>query len=348
MADLLSAAPLSPERWRVLSPYLDQALELTTGGLDSWLERMRLHDAAIARYIETLLGDREALRGATFLSGSLAPPVAAIRPGMRVGAYTLVSPLGRGGMGAVWLADRSDGRFVGRVAVKLLHASRMGHESEARFLREGHVLARLTHHNVARLIDAGITEDGQPYLVLEYIEGEHIDRYCTAHELDVDARLRLFLSVLDAVSHAHANLIVHRDLKPSNVLVRGDGTVKLLDFGIAKLLEDGRDADAQPLTVEGALLLTPEYAAPEQVTGGPVTTATDVYALGMLLYVLLGAPHPVAGRGASIAALLDAIVNVVPPPLSSVSPYGREIRRDLDAIVARALSKAPGERYTSV
>ncbi len=348
MADLLSAAPLPPERWRVLSPYLDQALELTTGELDSWLERMRQHDAGIARDIETLLGDRDALRSATFLERGLGPALHAVHAGMRVGAYTLVSPLGRGGMGAVWLADRSDGRFVGRAAVKLLHASRMGHESEERFRREGHVLARLTHDNVARLIDAGITEAGQPYLVLEYIEGEHIDRYCEARAMDVDARLRLFLSVLDAVAHAHTNLIVHRDIKPSNVLVRGDGTVKLLDFGIAKLLEDERNADEAPLTVEGALLLTPEYAAPEQVTGGAVTTATDVYALGMLLYVLLGAPHPVSARGTSIAALLEAIVDVVPPPVSKASPHGRAMRPDLDAIVGKALNKVPLERYASV
>lgn len=351
MTDLQSLSPVPLERWRVLSPYLDQALELTADELDGWLERIRLQDAVMAGELETLLGDREALRHATLLTRNARPTehaLHALHADMRIGSYTLVSPLGRGGMGVVWLAERNDGRFVGRAAIKLLHASCLGHGSEERFTREGHVLARLTHDNVARLLDAGVTDAGQPFLVLEYVEGDHIDRYCDAHALDVDARLRLFLSVLDAVAHAHANLIVHRDLKPSNVLVRSDGTVKLLDFGIAKLLEDERSPDTPPLTVEGALLMTPEYAAPEQVTGAPVTTATDVYALGMLLYVLLGAPHPVASQRHSIAGLLAAIVESVPPRPSAVSPLGRSMRPDLDAIVERALKKAPHERYGSV
>jgi tetratricopeptide (TPR) repeat protein len=337
---------IHPDRWRILSPYLDQALDLAPEERARWLALLRTQDAGLAHDLQTLLEDQAALSREGFLS---APPPSlpdVSLAGTRVGAYTLLSPLGRGGMGTVWLAERSDGRFTGRAAVKLLNVSLIGREGEERFKREGSVLARLTHAHVAHLIDAGVSPAGQPYLVIEHVEGEHIDRYCDANSLDIDARIRLFLSVLDAVAHAHANLIVHRDIKPSNVLVRHDGTVKLLDFGIAKLLGE-RDGEA-PLTMDGAMLLTPEFAAPEQVTGGAITTATDVYALGLLLYVLLGAPHPAAACTGSAVDLLKAIVDTDPPRLSDVAPQGRSLRGDLDTIVAKAMKKAPHERYASV
>src|SRR4030095_12509997 len=179
--------------------------------------------------------------------------------------------------GSVWLAKRSDGRFEGRAAVKLLNASLVGRAGEERFRREGSILARLAHPHIARLIDAGVSAAGQPYLVLEHVDGEPFDRYCDQRKLDVEGRLRLFLDVLAAVAHAHANLIVHRDIKPSNVLVDTDGQVKLLGFCIAHLLEgEGGGGVATALTREGGSALTPEYAAPEQVTGGAITTATDV------------------------------------------------------------------------
>src|SRR5215472_18593452 len=191
-------------------------------------------------------------------------------------------------MSSVWLAERSDGRFQRRVAVKFLHFAVAAREGVERFRREGSILGRLTHPHIAELIDAGVAANGQPYLVLEYVPGEHFDRYCDDRKLNLEARIKLFLDVLSAVAQAHANLIVHRDLKPSNVLVRNDGRVKLLDFGIAKLLEgDGHPGETAPLTVEGARAMTPEYAAPEQSLGGTITTGTDVYALGVLLYVLL-------------------------------------------------------------
>src|SRR5206468_3346080 len=210
-----------------------------------------------------------------------------------IGAYKLISPIGQGGMSSVWLAERNDGRFERRVAVKFLNIALAGSAGERRFRREGKILGRLAHPCIAELIDAGISPAGQPYLVLEHVEGEHIDHYCDQRTLDVRARARLFLDVLAAVAHAHSNLIVHRDIKPSNVLVTADSQVKLLDFGIAKLLEDERHA-ASPsqLTREGGGALTPQYAAPEQLTGGAVNAATHVYALGVLLYVLLTGRHP--------------------------------------------------------
>ena len=212
-------------------------------------------------------------------------------------------------MGTVWLAHRSDGRYEGRVAVKVLNAALLGRPTEQRFVREGSVLARLRHPNIAQLIDAGVAPSGQPYLVLEYVDGERIDRYAEARSLSVEARVRLFLDVLAAVAHAHVRLVVHRDLKPTNILVTQDGVVKLLDFGIAALLgaEDGE------LTREVDPALTPEYAAPEQLLGHPVTTATDVYALGLVLFVLLTGKHPFAPEGKSGPELARATLEQQTP-----------------------------------
>src|SRR5215471_2734446 len=272
-------SPLSPEQWKLLSPYLDKALTLSEEECAQWLQSLRVDNAEIAAQVEELLHSRKAIERDRYLEKPL--PLGQAGAGMAgqiIGAYRLASPIGHGGMGTVWLADRNDGRFVGRAAVKFLNIGLLGHGSEERFRREGAILARLSDTNIAKLLDAGVTSAGQPYLVLEYIEGEPIDRYCDQHELDVRARIALFLEVLGAVAHAHANLIVHRDIKPSNVLVTNEGHVKLLDFGIAKLLEDESKAGgATALTREGESALTLAYAAPEQVTGSVVTTGTDVY-----------------------------------------------------------------------
>ena len=291
--------------------------------------------------------------------------------GRQIGAYTLVSPIGTGGMGTVWLAKRSDGRFERRTAVKFLKLALAGSRGAERFKREGSFLGRLAHPHIAELIDAGVSPDGQPYLILEHVEGERIDEYCDRHRLDVEARVRLFLDVLAAVVHAHANLIVHRDLKPSNVLVRNDGQVKLLDFGIAKLLQEEEHAAAATLlTQEAGGAMTPAYAAPEQVTGERVTTATDVYALGVLLYILMTGQHPNGPDLRSHANLVKAIVDIEPAPMSDVvasaksawaevtasaakrsttaEKLQRQVRGDLDTIVAKALKKNPQERYASV
>ena len=266
------------ERWRALSPHLDRVMDLDEEERAACLARLRDEDPALADDLEQLLEARRAVVAEGFLEDlGFAPYEEESLVGYIVGAYRLVAPIGQGGMGTVWLAERSDGRFEGRAAVKLLNLSLMGtspSRGEERFKREGSLLARLTHVNIARLIDAGVTAAGQPYLILEYVDGQPIDRYCDHQALGVDARIRLFLDVLAAVAHAHANLVVHRDLKPSNVLVSADGHVKLLDFGIAKLLES---EEGVPLTREGGAALTPEFAAPEQVTGSQVTTATDVY-----------------------------------------------------------------------
>ncbi len=361
---------MNRERWAALSPYLDQALDVPVGERASWIAAIAREDAALAAELQTLLGEHDALGRIRFLEQSPSRPFdVAPLEGATFGAYTLTRPIGRGGMGTVWLATRSDGRFEGLAAVKLLNMALIGRAGEERFNREGNILARLTHAHVAHLIDAGVSNGGHPYLVLEYVDGQPIDVYCDTHGIDIEGRIRLVLDVLAAVAHAHANLIVHRDIKPSNVLVRTDGEVKLLDFGIAKLLEsDEPGASATVLTQEGGRVLTPEYAAPEQVSGGTVTTATDVYALGVLMYVLLAGRHPTGESVRSPAELVRAIVDTEPRPPSQVVASKTDaiaqaiaasrattpeklrgvLRGDLDTIVAKALKKNPAERYSSV
>ncbi len=281
-------------RWLRASGYLDRALDVPPHERDAYLAALRTDDPEAAEDIAALLDEHRILAAEGFLE--FAPPsiepVESRMAGVTIGAYTLASPIGHGGMGSVWLASRSDGRFEGQAALKLLNAAFVGRGGEARFKREGTILARLTHPHIARLIDAGVSKSGQPYLVLEHIKGRHIDTHCDEERLAIADRIRLFLDVQSAVAHAHANLIVHRDLKPSNVLVTHDGKVKLLDFGIAKLLERDPTTETVTLLTNGPGALTPKYAAPEQMNGGPITTATDVYALGVLLYELLSGAHP--------------------------------------------------------
>jgi serine/threonine-protein kinase len=356
-----------PDRWRALIPHLDRALELAPEERAPWLASLAADDAPLADELRSLLARYDAI-DAGFLSDgtpALMPP--ASLAGQVVGAYTLRAQIGQGGMGTVWLAERSDGRYQGTVAVKLLNAGLVGRDGEARFRREASILARLRHPHIANLLDAGVTAFGHPYLVLERIDGERVDLHCDGHDLDLEARVRLFLDVLAAVAHAHARLVVHRDIKPSNVLVDAAGRVKLLDFGIAKLLEGEGDAESTALTREGTAL-TPHYAAPEQLTGGVVTIATDVYALGVLLYLLLTGHHP-SGAAATHAEIVRAVVDTEPVPASEAarretgdghSPVEAAERRrsspgklraalrgDLDNIVAKALKKDPAERYAS-
>ena len=214
---------LAPERWRVLSKYLDEALEMPDAVRQRWLDALVDSHPDIAADVRSLLEEHRIVETERFLEAGpvVRPPVAGLA-GQSFGAYTLVAPLGQGGMGSVWRAERSDGRFNRQVAIKLLNPSILVRGGEERFTREGRILARLTHPRIAQLVDAGVSASGQPYFVLEYVAGEHIDRYCQQKALDVNGRVALFLDVLTAVAHAHVNLVVHRDVKPSNVLVAAD------------------------------------------------------------------------------------------------------------------------------
>jgi serine/threonine protein kinase/uncharacterized MAPEG superfamily protein len=367
--------------WLQLSPLLDEFLDLPIEERAARLQQLRSQgsssaelaaNAELADDLQELLARQDAMENANYLASPALPqiPDAAPEPvnlaGQTVGTYTLERQIGQGGMGTVWLARRTDGRFEGQVAIKFLNTGLLGQGGAQRFAREGQILARLAHPHIARLLDAGIANDagggGQPYLVLEYVDGLPLDRYCQDQALDIHASVRLFLDVLAAVAHAHNRLILHRDLKPSNILVTAAGEVKLLDFGIAKLLDDssptetGVGAAASELTRQAGRAFTPRFAAPEQVEGGDVTTATDVYALGVLLYLLLCGQHPTteAAPDATLLERIRTVVEVQPRRLSERlrgaggklnTQRARELRGDLDTIVACALKKAPAERY---
>jgi serine/threonine-protein kinase len=269
--------------------------------------------------------------------------------GRRLGPYRLVRELGRGGMGTVFLAERDDRELDQRAAIKLLHRGLETAEIVARFRAERQILARLDHPSIARLFDGGTTEDGRPYFVMELIEGRPIDTYCDEERLPVRARLALVLQVLDAVREAHRNLIVHRDIKPSNVLVTADGRPKLLDFGVAKILDPEGAPDLTHLGSSRPMTLA--WASPEQVRGEPVTTATDVYALGVLLYRLLTGRHPSPVEAKPAREVERPILEHRPERPSAACPsrsLARQLRGDLDTIVLAALAKEPAERYGSV
>jgi len=338
------------EDWGKLSPLLDQALEMELSARELWLTDLDATQPRLASVLRQLLADKNEVDSLKFLEGSPAGALAqGTLAGQRIGAYEIDRVIGQGGMGTVWLARRADGRYEGKAAVKLLNASLIGGPAEQRFVREGSVLAALKHPNIAHLIDAGVSGGGQPYLILEHVEGDAIDVYCDQERLGVRGRLRVFLDVLATVAYAHHHLVVHRDIKPSNILVTADGVVKLLDFGIATLLEaPTAAAAARECTREIAAALTPEYAAPEQLLGHGVTTATDIYALGRVLYVLLGGPQ--AGPGISAAEAVQHTLERDPPLLSEVAaPVSRRLLRgDLDNIVRKALKVDPKERYSTV
>ena len=339
---------LDQDTWTKIYPFLEQASDLDPAEIDTWLANLVAEQPDIGIPLRSVLV--HGMETGDFLSGGLRLSAASsTRVGEVVGAYRIESILGSGGMGQVWLAQRTDGRFAGRFAVKFLDQTAPGAKNLERFQREGRVLARLAHPNIARLIDAGVVRDGQPYLVLEYVEGMPIDQYCDARSLDVRARVRLFLSVLAAIAHAHGKLIVHRDIKPANVFVTPDGTVKLLDFGIAKLIgSDLEPEERSEATRIEDVALTPDYAAPEQILGETPSTATDVYQLGALLFLLLVGRLPFA-RAGSRADKVRAALESVPLRLSEAADSGTrgELRGDLDAIVDKALRKRPEERYVT-
>jgi eukaryotic-like serine/threonine-protein kinase len=341
------------ERWESLSKYLDQALDQDEAARAGWLAALAESDPTMAAWLSNALAARNSESFRHFLEGTspLAAGefAAASLIGRQVGPYVIDAEIGRGGMGSIWRARRTDGRYEGTVAIKFVHAAWIGNAGEQRFRIEGDLLGRLDHPHIARLIDAGVLDATQPYLVLEHVEGEPIDAYCNRHGLGLEARIRLFLDVLAAVAHAHSHLIVHRDIKPANIFVTRGGAVKLLDFGIAKLLQEG--AGSAPLTQSSASALTPQYAAPEQLLGKPVTTVTDVYSLGLVLYVLFTGAHPITAEKSSSAELVRAIVAQDSPRPSGVAALpnirGRALQGDLDNILGKALKKPPDERYAS-
>jgi len=352
--------PMDMARWLRLSPLLDEILDGDDTARALRLQALRAQDAALADEVGALLAQIAENEREAFLERPVLLREASM-VGQAVGAYTVERELGQGGMGSVWLARRTDGRFEGHVAIKFLNAGLMARGGAERFAREGSILARLAHPNIARLLDAGVAGGGaRPYLVLEYIDGVPIDRHCEDKALDLAARVRLFLDVLAAVAHAHNRLILHRDLKPSNILVTAAGEVKLLDFGIAKLLDDAAATSSDSeITQAAGRAFTLQYAAPEQLQGGDVTTATDVYALGVLLYVLLArGAHPTAGATNAPLDQMRAVIEAEPARLSDVvlrqrmgaptaAKLARALRGDLDNIVARALKKSPAERYAN-
>ena len=341
------------ERWRALSPHLDALLDAAPPERAARLAALRAEDPALAAELEALLAEDQALEAEGFLAGGALPPPAALA-GRPIGAYTLERLLGEGGMGQVWLARRTDGRFEGVVAIKLLRGGLRSVAERERFAAEGRILARLDHPHIARLLDAGVGDDGAPYLVIEHVDGEPVDQHVQRVQPPLERRIALLVDACDAVAHAHARLILHRDLKPSNVMVRRDGELKLLDFGIAKLLD--APAGAESLTERVGAAFTPRYAAPEQAQREDVTTATDVYALGVLMVELLGGGHPTADDGATPLEQLQALVERVPRRLSELvrrrggpdaARRARALQGDLDTIAARALAKRPADRYAN-
>jgi eukaryotic-like serine/threonine-protein kinase len=353
------ALRLTPEQMSRLGRLLDEVLELEAGRRAAWFDTLRGEDAELRPVVEQLLSQAASLEAADFL-GALpkltltglvgdSARTPAYSPRDAVGPYWLERELGRGGMATVWLAERLDRTLKRKVALKLPHQGTAREQLAQRLERERDILSSLEHPNIARLYDAGVAENGQPFLALEYVEGHPIDRYAHEHILDLRQRLGLFLQVARAVAYAHARLVLHRDLKPSNILVTLNGQVRLLDFGIAKLLAEGAAHETE-LTQVGGRALTPDYASPEQIAGQPLTTASDTYSLGVVLYELLCERRPYKLTRSSMGALEEAILAAEPVRPSRAAPPGfaRGLVGDLDTIVLKMLEKAPGARYATV
>ena len=376
--------PQALNDWQELSALYEQADALDDADLAPWLAGLRAQAHPLLPQLEQMLAAREQVRNNGFLD---VPPALPLIPeplvhewqeGSRVGPYRLLRRLGAGGMAEVWLAQRDDGAFQRQVAIKLLfrHASQLGGSTGSpdslgprdsfaqRFRRERDILASLHHPHIAGLHDAGVTPAGQPWLALEYVEGESLTAWCDARSLDVRSRIQLFRQVLLAVQHAHANLVIHRDLKPANILVTAQGEVRLLDFGIAKLMEPegGGMLVETELTRMAGRPLTVAYASPEQLLGQPLSTACDVYSLGVVLYELLCGERPYELKHETAAQLEQAILDAEPRPPSrrllteavaqsrgaTAEGLRKQLASDLDAIALRALGKRPSQRYGSV
>jgi len=378
---------LTPERWAQIRQIFDGALERSEVDRAAYLRVVCARDDELRREVESLLASHDSAgdflnKPAASLAGTTQTLISSgidlqeYPPGHRVGAYALQKCIGRGGMGSVWLATRSDNEFKKQVAIKLVKRGMDTQEILRRFRLERQVLAGLTHPNIAALIDGGSTPDGLPYLVMEYVEGIRIDRYCEQHKSTITERLKLFGDVCAAVQYAHGNLVVHRDLKAGNILVTAEGIPKLLDFGIAKLIRTEFDTLAAAETRPELRPMTLDYASPEQVRGEAITTATDVYSLGVLLYKLLTEKSPYGLAARSDSSLRKAICEqeplkpsavvltdekaVIPDATQKIDLTQEETREkarrrlqkklagDLDMIVLMALRKEPSRRYASV
>ena len=345
----MDVAQPSAEVWREALAFFERLLALGPQNRDQELAGLAEARPDLYPHVLTLLGADRAAEAGEFLAGDAAMDAgiksdvseAALEAGTRFGAYQLERQVGLGGMGEVWLARRIDGRFEGAVALKVLHAHVAQSAARERFVREGKILGQLSHPHIARLLDAGATSMGVLYFVLEYVEGKPVDEWCDERSLDVPARLQLFLQVCDAVAHAHAHLVIHRDLKPPNILVTTQGEIKLLDFGIAKLVEPEKPAEETELTRLSGRALTPDFAAPEQILGQPVTTATDVYALGILLYLMLSGRRPYRRQHMSTSELERDVLMAEAVPLGRATLAG-----DDAAAIAEHRRSTPQEAQT--
>src|SRR5688572_23456171 len=335
---------ITPERWQQVKHLLADALELDTGRQQQFLDSACAHDAELRAEVDLLLAHR--VDTGSDLIEQCAADAALLRfdadnngtkPGNRIGPYKILREIGRGGMGAVYLAERDDEHYRQQVAVKLIKPGLGGDSIRRRFQNEMQILAELNHANIARLLDGGTTNDGVPYLVMEYVEGSPINQYCVDQQLSTEQRLNLFCTVCAAVQYAHQHLVIHRDIKPGNILVTGEGVPKLVDFGIAKLLDHGRS----DLTATAMPFMTPHYASPEQLRGESVTTSTDVYSLGVVLYELLSGRLPYRFKSRIPHEMAKTICEDDPE-----KPH-KQLNADLDNIVLMAMRKEPQRRYAT-
>jgi eukaryotic-like serine/threonine-protein kinase len=372
---------MTPEEWSRVRPILESALEVEPANRPGFLNEV-CADVALRREVESLIMAHEQAGTDVLSTNSPAfhPGDEAkfrLAPGKRIGVYEILEEIGVGGMGAVYRAIRADGQYQQQVALKIVRPELGAEFTTIRFRNERQILASLNHPNIARILDGGATAEGLPYFVMELVEGQRIDEYCQTHKLPVSERLNLFLQICSAVGYAHQHLIIHRDIKPGNILVTTEGVPKLLDFGIAKILESGDAAVQTQQTISLFRLLTPEYASPEQVKGESITTASDVYSLGVVLYELLTDRTPYSGpthtphelfrevcetepeKPSTAVRRQHALAHRVPRDStpketsagmreSSAEKLSKILRGDLDNIVLMALRKEPARRYASV
>jgi eukaryotic-like serine/threonine-protein kinase len=352
---------MTRERWQNVRKTLEAALETDPSERARYLDQACAGDVELRREVESLIQANDQATG-TFLAGQAIHHVSDFQgasasggtnsdtssdtlQGRRIGPYLVMEEIGHGGMGTVYRAIRDDDQYQQQVAIKVVRGGLGDRLAIQRFKAERQILATLDHANIARLLDGGATADGRPYVVMEYIVGVPIDEYANARGLNVRERLKLFRTVCSAVAFAHQRLVIHRDIKPGNILVTQGGEPKLLDFGIAKILDDEPQSGGGHATVTMVRLMTPEYASPEQVRGEPVSTATDVYSLGVVLYALLTGRRPYPASSKSSHDIIQAVLGTEPEKPSTAN---RRLRGDLDNIVLKALRKEPERRYASV